>query len=151
MKTKILALATALLLSSLAAGLSYAEPPVLLTNIPFQFNVGNQTLPPGDYRVETQLTGSARMQLLRQVDSNRVVILSTLPLESRVESPDPMLVFHRYGQTYFLAQIWGGGQIGRALPESNREKEMARWDWSSAISLLLHPAINATQLRSHSS
>jgi hypothetical protein len=151
MKTKIFALATVLLLSGFAASLSYAEPSVLVTNIPFEFQVGNQTLPPGDYRLETQLTGSARMQLLRQVDTNRVVILSTLPIESQAEGPDPMLVFHRYGQTYFLAQIWNGTPEGRQLPESNREKEMARWDWSSEISLLLHPTIRATQLRSHSS
>lgn len=147
MKTKIFALATALLLSGLAAGLSYAEPPVLVTNIPFEFSVGNQTLPPGDYRVETQLTGSARMQLLRQVDTNRVVILSTLPVESKAENTDPMLIFHRYGQAYFLAQIWNGGQIGQELPESNREKEMARWEWSSELSLLLQPTAAAKQLR----
>lgn len=147
MKTKIFTLATALLLSGLAASISYAEPPVLVTNVPFEFQVGNQTLPPGDYRVETELTGSARMQLLRQVDTNRVVILSTLPVESKAENPDPMLIFHRYGQTYFLAQILSGGQFGRELPESNREKEMARWEWSSELSLLLHPTTGATRLR----
>jgi hypothetical protein len=147
MKTKIFALATALLLSGLAASISYAEPPVLVTNIPFEFHVGNQTLPPGDYRVETELAGSARFQMLRQVDTNRVVILSTLPVESKAEGGDPMLIFHRYGQTYFLSQIWNGAAEGRELPESHREKEMARWEWSSELSLLLHPTTAATQLR----
>jgi|SRR5271157_769178 len=147
MKTKIFALATALLLSGLAASISYAEPPVLVTNIPFEFQIGNQTLPPGDYRVETEVTGSAKFQFLRQVDTNRVVILSTLPVESKAEGGDPMLIFHRYGQTYFLSRIWNGTAEGRELPESNREKEMARWEWRSELSLLLHPATGATQLR----
>ena len=147
MKMKIFALATALLLSGLAATISYAEPPVLVTNIPFEFQIGNQTLPPGDYRVETELTGSARFQMLRQVDTNRVVILSTFPVESKAEGGDPMLIFHRYGQTYFLSQIWNGTAEGRELPESNREKEMARWERSSELSLLLHPTTAATQLR----
>jgi hypothetical protein len=147
MKTKIFALATALLLSGLMSGISYAEPPTLVTNIPFAFQVGNQTLPAGDYRVETEVTGAAKFQFLRHVDSNRVVILSTLPVESKAEGGDPMLIFHRYGQTYFLAQIWNGTAEGRELPESRREKEMARWDWSSELSLLLHPATAATQLR----
>jgi hypothetical protein len=145
MKTKIFALATALLLSGLAAGISYAEPPVLITNIPFAFQVGNQTLPPGDYRLETESTGSARFQVLREVDTNRVVILSTLPAAARPEG-DPMLLFHRYGQTYFLSQIWNGTTDGLQLPESKREKEMARWEWSSELSLLLHPTISAAGL-----
>ena len=147
MKTKILALATALLLSGLAASISYAGAPVLVTNIPFEFQVGNQTFPPGDYRVETELTGSVRFQMLRQVDTNRVVILSTLPVESKAQGGDPMLIFHRYGQTYFLSQIWIGEQVGHELLKSNREKEMARWERSSELSLLLHPTTGAKQLR----
>ena len=147
MKIKIFALASVLLLSGFAAGFSYAEPRVMVANIPFEFQVGKLTLPPGDYRVETQLTGSARIQWLRQVDTNRVVILSTLPIESEVPNSDPMLIFHRYGQTYFLAEIWNGGAEGRELPESKPEKELARREWSSDFSLLLHPTNAATQLR----
>ncbi|MGA2150110.1 MAG: hypothetical protein ABSH49_34725 [Bryobacteraceae bacterium] len=43
------------------------------------------------------------------------------------ERTEPVLVFHRVGQEYFLAQIWaGGGPTGRALPPSPLEKELAQ-------------------------
>jgi hypothetical protein len=36
-----------------------------------------------------------------------------------------MLVFHRYGNQYFLSQIWDGrSNAGIELPESKREKEL---------------------------
>ena len=37
------------------------------------------------------------------------------------------LVFHRYGEEYFLAEIWtGDGPNGRAVTRSPREKELAQ-------------------------
>jgi hypothetical protein len=36
------------------------------------------------------------------------------------------LVFHRYGDRYFLAQVWtAGSDQGRELPKSRRETEIA--------------------------
>jgi hypothetical protein len=35
-------------------------------------------------------------------------------------------MFHRYGQSYFLAEIWNGyTSVGQALTVSQREKELA--------------------------
>ena len=37
------------------------------------------------------------------------------------------LVFDRYGTQYFLAEIWvEGARLGRHLPKSSREKELAK-------------------------
>ena len=39
--------------------------------------------------------------------------------------PHAKLVFHKYGDQYFLAEIWDGqSRIGIAFPESKREKEL---------------------------
>src|SRR6266566_4315139 len=36
------------------------------------------------------------------------------------------LVFHRYGNRYFLTQVWSAGSsLGRELPKSAKEKEQA--------------------------
>jgi hypothetical protein len=36
------------------------------------------------------------------------------------------LVFHRYGNRYFLSKVWIAGYLqGRELPKSNKEKEQA--------------------------
>ena len=43
------------------------------------------------------------------------------------ERTEPVLVFHRVGQEYFLAEIWAGNRLtGRALPRSPLEKELAQ-------------------------
>jgi hypothetical protein len=37
------------------------------------------------------------------------------------------LVFNRYGDRYFLSQIWmNGATLGHQLPKSSREKEIAK-------------------------
>jgi hypothetical protein len=36
----------------------------------------------------------------------------------------PRLVFHRYGQTYFLSKVWDGKGDGSSLPVTKREKHL---------------------------
>lgn len=37
------------------------------------------------------------------------------------------LVFNRYGEEYFLSQVWtDGGQLGRELPKSKRERSLEK-------------------------
>ena len=139
MKKQLFAVATAILFSVVTAGVCYAQQPVLAVNIPFAFQAGNQTLPAGEYRVETVLTGSGNLQRLRQVNGDASMIVSTMSVEPKKGKVDPELVFNRYGQKYFLAQIWTGGPQGHQLFKSNREKEIARGEESAEIALLLHP------------
>jgi hypothetical protein len=46
--------------------------------------------------------------------------------ESTQAQETTKLVFHRYGDQYFLAQIWtAGNDRGRELPRTEREREVA--------------------------
>ncbi|HXZ12055.1 MAG TPA: hypothetical protein VEG64_06660 [Candidatus Sulfotelmatobacter sp.] len=137
MKKHLLAVAAATIISFASAGVCHAQQAVLAVNIPFEFQAGNQTLPPGDYRIETVRTGAGAMQRLRLVDSSASKVVMTLPVESKHGIPEPKLIFHRYGQTYFLSQIWTGESMGRQLFESNREKEISRWDANGELALVL--------------
>ncbi len=56
---------------------------------------------------------------------------NTIVLSQRCASIDAAkqskLVFHRYGDRYFLAQLWvAGSDSGRELAQSPREMEVAR-------------------------
>ena len=143
MKTKLLAVVAALLLSVVATSVCYAQQTALTVTIPFAFQAGNQTMPAGEYRVESVLesvlTGTGQLQRLRQVNGSAVMIVSTVSVEARNGNPNPELVFNRYGQTYFLAQIWTDGAQGHQLFKSNREKEILRGEPRTEIALLLHP------------
>jgi hypothetical protein len=139
MKTKLFAIGAALLLFVVAASVCYAQQTALAVTIPFAFQAGNQTMPAGEYRVESLLTGTARVQCLRQVNGAAVMIVSTTPVEARNGYSNPELVFNRYGQTYFLSQIWTGGSQGHQLFKSDREKEIALGERRAEIALLLQP------------
>ena len=139
MKTKLFAVVSALLLSVVATSVCYAQQAALTATIPFAFQAENQTMPAGEYHVESVLTGTGRLQRLRQVNGSAVMIVSTMSVEARNGIPNPELVFNRYGQTYFLSQIWTGGDQGRQLFKSNREKEILRGEPRAEIALLLHP------------
>jgi hypothetical protein len=138
-KVKLFAVATALLLSVVATGTCYAQQTVLTVKIPFAFQAGNHAMPAGEYRVERLLSGTELVQELRQMDGDAVMTVHTVSVESKTGNQNPELVFNRYGQTYFLSQIWTGGAHGRKLFKSNYEKSIAREQVRSEIALLLQP------------
>jgi hypothetical protein len=139
MKVKLFAIATALLLSVVATSTCYAQQTVLTVKIPFAFQDGNRTLPAGEYRVERLLSGTELVQQLRQIDGDAVMNVQTISIESKTGNQNPELVFNRYGQTYFLSQIWTGEAHGRQLFKSNYEKSIEREQVRSEIALLLQP------------
>ena len=92
--------------------------------IPFGFHVGTSMLPAGQYMVAADMrTGTVR---LRSDDfKSTVVVLSSL-ITPGSKSDKNKLVFNRYGDQYFLSQIWvEEGVEGRSLRKSKQEIEVA--------------------------
>jgi len=107
---------------------AFAQPSQMLTvDLPFAFQVNNKQLPAGKYQVKAE-AGHA-VVLLRGVDCKQAVLSLTTPIDSKKTRGDSTLVFSRYGDRYFLSQIWvGGSNSGRGLPTSAAEREVAqRW------------------------
>ena len=75
--------------------------------IPFQFNVGEQTLPAGEYRIEriNRLT-SLEILVVRHVATGRSMFVTASSTEGKREEMT-QLVFHRYGEISYLAQLKG--------------------------------------------
>lgn len=94
-------------------------------NVPFEFSVGGLTLPAGDYSIQA-MTGSAAL-LVKNTDEGSSAVRLAKPIDPRKGKTQPRLVFHRYGQNYFLAEVWcGGDNTGRMLSESSRERSIKR-------------------------
>ncbi|MFY9530761.1 MAG: hypothetical protein WAR24_17810, partial [Candidatus Acidiferrales bacterium] len=68
MKKQALAVAVALLLSAIASGVCYAQQPTLAVHMPFAFQVGDKTLPAGEYRIEFVPTADGYFQEIRRTD-----------------------------------------------------------------------------------
>jgi hypothetical protein len=109
----------------LVAPLIYAQlRPALEAEIPFSFEAGKSVLPPGQYRVAAGPSQSV-MELACQ-DSKARIFVSTNAVRSPETVVEGKLVFQRYGNRYFLRQIWTAGtDTGRELMISKAEKELA--------------------------
>lgn len=96
----------------------------LTANVPFDFRSGSEMMPAGKYDIR-QL--SDHILIVRGVNQNRSQFVSTQSTQTFRPSEKGKLVFHRYGNQYFLYQIWSPGESsGYELPKSHAEKETLR-------------------------
>src|SRR5882724_11917102 len=96
--------------------------------IPFDFNVGENKLPAGEYTFSS-LSGDygSKVISVSSADVSAHVFQSTFAARSLTPKDESTLVFHKYGDQYFLEQIWSGGeQEGTQLPESRGERTARR-------------------------
>jgi hypothetical protein len=96
----------------------------LHASIPFNFWVGNKLVPSGNYLIQV----SGGKTVFREEGGAAVAAwLLGIP-ESRLTAPDNgELVFHRYGDQYFLAVVWTPySQLGYSIPMTSREKAVTR-------------------------
>lgn len=106
----------------LAASVLFAQskPGDLVADVPFAFVVAGRTLPPGHYVVNNQNDD------LRIHDSrSQGIFVPAHSAQRGAHENSSKMVFHRYGDTYFLSEVWvGGNSIGRALFPSRVERKM---------------------------
>lgn len=91
--------------------------------IPFEFVVGDQTMPAGAYTADS-MTAAGDVLRIRAIDSNDTVLRLTTPASGSAEHAK--LVFHRYGDRYFLAEVWTTNEDGRALLKSKQERAIQK-------------------------
>src|SRR5712691_10280680 len=111
------------ILAVLAAAAVHAQGQTLRVNVPFDFILRSQTLRTGQYTVDQGAISGA--VIIKGVDHQGGAVAIGLALQSVAVQNEGKLVFHRYGNTYFLTEVWGPGNYGRQLPKTNREREMA--------------------------
>ena len=131
MKRNILTIGAALtFLAVLAVASAHAQTADRIkANIPFDFEAGGVKLKTGVYTIE-------------RIETNQIVLTSgDRKLEAFALAPKPIqrtrsdaqgkLVFHRYGDLYFLAEVWvsrstDGNGFYPSGAERRAEKELAK-------------------------
>ena len=122
MKRNLILLATVLALWTAVAS---AQTISLKANVPFKFIVNRATMPAGNYIVQT-LDAQGSVLSIRDQNSSAKGLIVSHSCRSSQAAKDTKLVFHRYGDRYFLKQVWvAGNTSGQELPPSPREKEVA--------------------------
>ena len=111
---------------SLAAAVvsANAQSTAIKANIPFEFVVGDKTLPAGTYRATTLSTARDALRI-QSADGKDSALRLSGPTEQKSKGQARM-VFHRYGHNYFLAEVWDIGTAGRELAKSKQERAIER-------------------------
>ncbi len=100
-----------------------AQVQIIKANVPFDFVVGNQKLPAGEYSLS--LNGAAALRIAK-TSSPEVAGIMAVPVAGNID-PTPRLLFHRYGNRHFLAEVWlGEMSTSHRLYTSAAELEYAK-------------------------
>ncbi len=116
-----------LVLSVIALAIVIAAPAAqaqsrVAADVPFAFVLNDHAMAAGHYEVVSR---SEKVALIRDTQSGVAhFLIKSEQVESRY-GKGAMLVFNRYGNVYFLSQIWDGqSNIGIQLAPTKREKEL---------------------------
>lgn len=97
------------------------------TNIPFSFVVGGETLPAGEYTVGPNRRDYEKVWLVQSRDGHAGALFATMSVRASETQEKGKLIFHKYGDQYFLSQIWTpGNQSGRELLMPRLKRELAK-------------------------
>ena len=99
---------------------------ILVTaDIPFDFIVGDKTLPSGKYSVRSASDDGKGLKISSRDGESSVMRLSNLA-DGTSKKRNARMVFHRYGQQYFLAEVWTGDNYGRQLLKCKKERHLGQ-------------------------
>ena len=95
---------------------------VIKADVPFDFVVNGKTMPAGECTIQARGDGTTYLWIS---SGNQGLFVTPHSAESATPSEDNMLVFHRYGDRYFLSAISRKGEkLGYELPASKLEVEL---------------------------
>ena len=116
----VTAFATLAALATVAPAI--AQEVHLIARVPFGFTVGDANLPGDTYRL-AQMTGHPEMLFLRGARTGTFVRTDEVRLPRYGQTPS--LVFHRYGDQYFLREIRWEGRTRFDVSETKAERDAA--------------------------
>ena len=123
-----------------ASGL-YAQTKATAT-IPFEFTVQNTTLPAGEYTMSA--TPAAHdVMTIRNAETSKAVLVLAASAESgyRRTGDKSVVVFHRIGDRYFLADVKTDAVCGHLSP-SKTERELTSEGGGQPLAAVIIPALS---------
>jgi hypothetical protein len=118
--TRVLGVAT--LLGLAGVSVASAQSPNMTATVPFQFTIGKTSIPRDVYEV-SRAGGRADILLFRS--ARRAFLVAGHSTGSTDRDEAPQLVFHRYGEQYFLREVRFPGSLGMNLPVTREERQAA--------------------------
>lgn len=100
----------------------------------FGFMVEQKELPAGTYQI---LVDHGWLKI-SSIDGSKAAMVLTLPVSGKTPEGTGQVVFNRYGDHYFLSQVWlPEMETGRQTLESREERELEKREKLQAVILKL--------------
>jgi len=116
--------ALALTFMPLLAAAQFNGRSKIVTKVPFEFRVGNKFVPAGECTVESVLPDGSAL-VIRNIHARMSLFSSAATKELARPADRFALVFHKYGDRYFLSGVKVAGiRHMYRLPESGAEAEL---------------------------
>ena len=109
---------------SIAPGQAQDQPKIKAT-IPFNFVVGSKELKAGEYIGRQVGSPGGQTLQFRNEDGDVEQTALTVVIQTNKIGNHERLVFHRYGDQYFLSQVWLAGDDGYEFIAGAQEKKAA--------------------------
>jgi hypothetical protein len=138
---RILSIALVLASTLSAAGTASAQDRRVKATVPFNFTVGDQTLPAGTYIISSTMNAPALLAV-RNWDKPINILTMGRPNEGNLVSVN-VLVFHKYGNQYFLSQIRSEGASMSIDFSTSKAEKKARMQVEEAGRFVNDPVLIA--------
>jgi hypothetical protein len=93
--------------------------------VPFEFNVGDEVLPAGDYTV---LVENQTIRLRKSDGNANVIAIFRRTITANHGDNEVKLTFRQYGDQVYLSQVWLVDGVGRELKRQKKESELLARD-----------------------
>lgn len=109
----------------------------IVAQVPFEFSVANKIIPAGKCIVQSANPGG-RTLLINNVAAKMSTFVAATPAETKRPASRYALVFHKYGDHYFLTGIkLAADRTVYRLPESKAEAEMRAGNTPAAEEIVI--------------
>lgn len=138
--TKITFLVAALAITVLLVTPANAQTAVVRVNIPFAFTAGEQSFDAGDYVVAyDRMANRIALHPRDGGDAHYLAPHTNLYLSRSATSNNATLVFHKYGNSYFLRKVLNDNETrGYYWPATDAERDAKRKSGSFEVAMV-HP------------
>lgn len=123
---RAIALAALILLVTVSSAYAQTDRQTLV-NIPFNFSVGEKTMPAGKYLIRRNRKDSDTVWVIQNKESGEAALLLTRYVRATETQENAKFVFHKYDDVYFLSEFWAAGtNSGREIQVTDREHALAK-------------------------
>ena len=98
----------------------------LRADVPFDFVVGDKTIPAGHVSVNGVSASGGGPLAIRNFDQGELAMRAGRPILAANESDQCKLIFRKYGTRYYLAEIWIPGYKAWEVMKSKEERSLER-------------------------